>query len=67
MFNLYKATTDVPCPRCSYPNSISMREVEFGLKIICRGCKATIALVKANGGIRKVKRTIASLENLFSK
>src|SRR6266852_3149309 len=27
--NLYKAHLEIPCPRCKFPNTVSMREIRF--------------------------------------
>ena len=67
MFNLHKTWVEFPCPRCEFPNSISMREIRFGLTILCRGCKVTIRLDPADGGIRKVDRMLQELEQSLTK
>ncbi len=67
MFNLYKATAEIPCPRCAFPNTVSMREIRFGLAILCRGCKVTIRLVPADGGVRKAKRMLDEFQQSMNQ
>jgi len=63
MFNLDKSVIEVPCPSCKFPNAVTVREARFGLKIPCRGCKASIRLVPMDGGFGKAKR---ALDNFFA-
>ena len=58
MFNIDKLTVPIECPSCHFPNSVLMREVHFGLTVVCRGCKADIRLVPVDGGVKKAKRAL---------
>jgi hypothetical protein len=58
MFNFDKSAFEVACPSCEFPNTVTMREVRFGLTIPCRGCKKNIRLVPMDGGATKAKRMI---------
>jgi len=44
-----------------------MREVRFGLTIICRGCKVNIQLKQKDGTSNKTKRTLDDLHQMFNK
>ena len=63
MFNFDKSMIEVSCPSCKFPNAVMVREVRFGLTILCRGCKGRIRLVPMDGGLSKARR---SLENLIT-
>ena len=67
MFNIHKATLEIECPSCKFPNLISMREARFGLTFPCRGCKVNIRLVPADGGVRKAKRVVDDFVNGLPK
>jgi hypothetical protein len=64
MFSFDKTVMEVACPRCKFPNAVTVREARFGLTLPCRGCKANIRLVPTDGGLAKAKRTI---ENFITK
>jgi hypothetical protein len=44
-----------------------MREIRFGLTILCRGCKVSIGLVPTDGGARKAKRMFEEFQNAMSQ
>lgn len=67
MLNLYKAQLEVPCPRCEFPNIVSIREIRFGLTVLCRGCKIRIRLEPADGGARKAKRLLDDFQQAMSQ
>lgn len=67
MFNLDKSSLEVPCPSCKFPNDVTVREVRFGLTILCRGCKRNIRLVPMDGGMTKAKRMIDGFLREFPK
>jgi len=67
MLEFYNVRMDIPCPRCSFPNSVSLREIRFGLSILCRGCKVTIRLVPVDGGVKKAKRSLDDFQNSMSQ
>jgi hypothetical protein len=67
MLNLYKAQLEIPCPRCQFPNIVSMREIRFGLTVLCRGCKVSIRLEPADGGVRKAKRLLDEFQHSLTQ
>jgi hypothetical protein len=67
MLNFYKVRAEIPCPKCTFPNSVSMRQIRFGLAILCRGCKVTIRLVPADGGVRKAKRILDEFQESMNQ
>ena len=67
MFNLYKACVDLNCPRCDFPNSVSMREIRFGLTILCRGCKVSLRLEPVDGGAKRVKRALDEFQQSMNQ
>jgi hypothetical protein len=44
-----------------------MREIRFGLTILCRGCKAGIRLIPVDGGGRKAKRILDDFQQALPK
>lgn len=65
MFNLDKKVIEIACPSCKFPNAATIREMRFGLKIPCRGCKRNIRLVPMDGGLTKAKKAIESFITEF--
>jgi hypothetical protein len=57
-FSLDKGIIEIPCPGCDFPNAATVREIRFGLTVLCRGCKKRIRLVPMNAGLTKVKKAI---------
>jgi hypothetical protein len=58
MFNLDKTVFEVSCPLCKFPNSVTVREARFGLKIPCRGCKRHIQLEPMDAGLTRAKKAL---------
>ena len=67
MFSFDKSVIEVACPRCKFPNAVTVREARFGLTIPCRGCKRNIRLVPMDGGLAKVKRVLDDFITGFPK
>lgn len=67
MFDFDKVHANVECPLCKFPNSVSIREMRFGLTILCRGCKANIRFVPNDGGAKKVKRALDDFKQAMNQ
>lgn len=65
MLDLDSTWISLPCPRCEFPNDVSMREIRFGLRIPCRGCKVSIQLRPKDGtfdqGKKEVERAVQQM------
>lgn len=59
MFDLDRATFDVPCPRCRFKTQIFYRDARLRDVLICRGCKANIQLDDSMNECRKARRQVA--------
>lgn len=66
MLNFDKLVVPIECPRCKFPNLASMREIRFGLSILCRGCKIELRLQPVNGGAAKAKRALENFQTSLS-
>jgi hypothetical protein len=65
MFSFDKIVIEVACPKCKFPNAVTVREARFGLTIPCRGCKRNIRLVPMDGRLGKAKRAIEDFVTEF--
>jgi hypothetical protein len=77
MFNLDRVPLDVPCPECRFENTIFYRQARLRDVLICRGCKANIALddhmnqcrkarQQVNRALHDLESTIASLNKTLT-
>lgn len=66
-FSLDKSVIEIPCPGCNFPNAATVREMRFGLTVLCRGCKTRIRLVPMNAGLTKAKKAIDKFAREFPK
>lgn len=62
---------DIPCPKCHFKNSVSLKQIGLEDVVICRGCKRNIRLEDHLNSIRKSIRSVhaalADLEETVNK
>jgi hypothetical protein len=61
------AIVEIPCPRCKFPNAVTLHESRFGLIFPCRGCKTRIRIVPIDAGVIKAKRLLEEFMDEFPK
>jgi len=44
-----------------------MREIRFGLTILCRGCKVSLRLEPVDGGAKRVKRALDEFQQSMNQ
>ena len=55
-----------PCPRCSFRNHATIKQIRLRDVLICRGCKANIRLEDHRNSVRIAERQVRqSLEQLL--
>jgi hypothetical protein len=57
-FSIDTAQVDVPCPRCSFNNSVTIRQVRTRDVQICRGCRSNIQLDDYMNQVRAAERAV---------
>lgn len=69
--NLDNIEVEVECPRCSFANTIWLRQARLRDVVICRGCKANIQLDDSMNSVRKarhsVRRAMQDLRDTIAK
>lgn len=58
MFNIEEQKINISCPKCSFENSVTLKQIKNQESIICGGCKCSIKLVDENGSVRKATKNI---------
>jgi transcription elongation factor Elf1 len=59
-FSIDHVDIDVPCPRCGFWNSVTIRQIRTRDVLICRGCKANLQLEDHMNEARSAERSIRS-------
>ena len=69
MFNIDKEKINIPCPKCGFENSVTLKQIGNQESVICGGCKRTIKLVDEDGsvcrGIKNVNQEVNKLTKLL--
>jgi len=64
-FDLDNAALEIPCPRCGFYESVTIRQIRLGDVLICGGCKGNIALVDLEGEVWVARAELnAAISNL---
>jgi hypothetical protein len=58
MLNLDRHSFEFPCPKCSFYNSATVRQVRLRDILICRGCKTNLQLDDYMNSFRKSRERI---------
>jgi len=65
MFDLDCAIIPTQCPKCSFYNDVSARQVRLNDVVICRGCKGNVQLVDYMGTVSNAREALRKgLEDL---
>lgn len=58
MFNIDEQKINISCPKCSFENSVTLKQIGNQESIICGGCRCSIKLMDEDGSIHKTTKTI---------
>jgi hypothetical protein len=65
-----RTTIDFQCPKCSFYNSVFLKQIILCDIIICRGCKFNIHLkdqmASLKGTIRRIHKAIQNLQDTLN-
>lgn len=67
MFNIDNQKIDVSCPKCSFKNSVTLKQIENQEGIICGGCRRSIKLVDQDGSVRRAIKNVNQEMNKLTK
>ena len=71
MLDLERMSVDAPCPLCTYPLAVELREVRMRSRIFCPNCKAAIQLedeqASAERALKDADRALDGLERTLRR
>ncbi len=67
MITIEDQQVDIACPLCRFLNPVTLKQVQAGDIVICRGCKRNIRLFDHFNTVRKALRSVRRVTRELEK